>query len=144
MDVEEEEIVAEVAVEEASNEPVEGWNEISALKDVMKRAIMHDGLVRGIRECTKYLDKRRAQLCILADNCSEPAYKKLVAALCTEHGVPIMTVEDQMELGEWAGLCKIDAEGNATKVVKASCCVIHNWGEDSPARQHLLENHLNQ
>ena len=35
--------VAEVAVEEASNEPVEGWNEISALKDVMKRAIMHDG-----------------------------------------------------------------------------------------------------
>merc|ERR1711957_893977 len=121
---------AEVAVEEASNEPVEGWNEISALKDVMKRAIMHDGLVRGIRECTKYLDKRRAQLCILADHCSE-------------HGVPIMTVEDQMELGEWAGLCKIDAEGNATKVVKASCVVIHNWGEDSPARQYLLENHLN-
>jgi len=54
-----------------------------------------------------------------------------------------MTVEDQMELGEWAGLCKIDAEGNATKVVKASCVVIHNWGEDSPARQYLLENHLN-
>merc|ERR1711966_232763 len=116
---EEEEIVAEVAVEEASNEPVEGWNEISALKDVMKRAIMHDGLVRGIREATKNLDKRRAQMCVLADNCSEPAYKKRVAALCTEHSVPIMTVEDQMELGEWAGLCKIDAEGNPVKVVKA-------------------------
>merc|ERR1739843_75758 len=121
MEVDGEEEIVEMEPEaEVSNEPVEGWNEISALKDV----------------------KRRAQLCILADNCSEPAYKKLVSALCTEHGVPMMTVEDQMELGEWAGLCKIDAEGNATKVVKASCVVIHNWGEDSPARQYLLENHI--
>merc|ERR1712188_290544 len=51
-------------------------------------------------------------------------------------------VDDQMELGEWAGLCKIDAEGNAKKVVKASCVVIHNWGEESPARSYVLENHI--
>merc|ERR1711977_72687 len=140
MDVEGEEIAQPEVV---AQEPVEDWNEISALKDVMKRAICHDGLVRGIRECTKNLDKRRAQLCILADNCTEAAYRKLIQALCAEHAVPIMTVEDQMELGEWAGLCKIDAEGNPVKVVKASCVVIHNWGEDSPARQYLLANHLN-
>ena len=140
MDVEGEEIAQTEEV--VAQEPVEDWNELSALKDVLKRALCHDGLVRGIRECTKYLDKRRAQLCILADNCSEPAYKKLVEALCSEHGVPIMKVDDQMELGEWAGLCKIDAEGNAKKVVKASCVVIHNWGEESPARSYLLENHI--
>merc|ERR1712182_86810 len=92
MDVEGEEIAQTEEV--VAQEPVEDWNELSALKDVLKRALCHDGLVRGIRECTKYLDKRRAQLCIL---------------------------------GEWAGLCKIDAEGNAKKVVKASCVVIHNW-----------------
>merc|ERR1712138_192648 len=90
MDVEGEEIAQTEEV--VAQEPVEDWNELSALKDVLKRALCHDGLVRGIRECTKYLDKRRAQLCILADNCSE-------------HGVPIMKVDDQMELGEWAGLC---------------------------------------
>merc|ERR1711861_59225 len=97
-DVEGEEIARTEEV--VAQEPVEDWNELSALKDVLKRALCHDGLVRGIRECTKYLDKRRAQLCILAD-------------LCSEHGVPIVKVDDQMELGEWAGLCKIDAEGNA-------------------------------
>merc|ERR1712006_7015 len=86
-DVEGEEIAQTEEV--VAQEPVEDWNELSALKDVLKRALCHDGLVRGIRECTKYLDKRRAQLCILADNCSEPAYKKLVEALCSEHGVPI-------------------------------------------------------
>merc|ERR1712199_64277 len=88
MDVEGEEIAQTEEV--VAQEPVEDWNELSALQDVLKRALCHDGIVRGIRECTKYLDKRRAQLCILADNCSEPAYKKLVEALCSEHGVPIM------------------------------------------------------
>merc|ERR1712146_563901 len=65
MDVEGEEIAQTEEV--VAQEPVEDWNELSALKDVLKRALCHDGIVRGIRECTKYLDKRRAQLCILAD-----------------------------------------------------------------------------
>merc|ERR1712070_878300 len=61
MEVDGEEEIVEMEPEaEVSNEPVEGWNEISALKDVMKRALCHDGLVRGIRECTKNLDKRCA------------------------------------------------------------------------------------
>jgi len=33
------------------------------------------------------LDKRQALLCVLADNCDEPMYKKLVQALCQEHQV---------------------------------------------------------
>ena len=143
MDVEETpEVEAPVAAEPViESEPLD---KVSALKRVLKNALCHDGLARGIRECARVLDKRRVHLCVLASNCSEPAYKKLIKALCTEHGISLLEVDDNAELGEWAGLCKIDAEGNATKVVKASCCVIHNWGEDSPARQHLLENHLNQ
>ena len=38
-----------------------------------------------------------------------------------------------MKLGEWAGLCKIDQEGNARKVVKCSCAVVRNWGAETPA-----------
>ena len=42
-----------------------------------------------------------------------------------------------MKLGEWAGLCKIDQEGNARKVVKCSCAVVRNWGQETPAHDVL-------
>ena len=35
-----------------------------------------------------------------------------------------MDVPDNKELGEWAGLCEIDSEGNPRKVVGASCIAI--------------------
>ena len=80
----------------------------TALKEVLKNALVHDGLARGLHECAKMLDKGEAKLCILASSCNEPAYTKLVEALCAEHGVDLMKVSDGKELGEWAGLCKID------------------------------------
>jgi len=33
-------------------------------------------------------------------------------------------VEDNKKLGEWAGLCKIDKDGKARKVVGCSCVVV--------------------
>merc|ERR1712224_663608 len=87
---------------EVATEPVveaEPLDTVSALKQVLKKALCHDGLARGIRECARMLDKRRVHLCILADNCSEPAYKKLIEALCTEHGINRMNVPDNTELG---------------------------------------------
>merc|ERR1712004_961944 len=59
-----------------------------------------------------------------AKNCDEPMYKKLVTALCQEHGIPLIKVDSNMKLGEWAGLCKIDQEGKARKVVKCSAAVV--------------------
>merc|ERR1711973_473013 len=70
-----------------------------------KSALIHDGLSRGLHETTKALDKRQALLCILAENCDEAAYKKLVQALCQEHQIPLLTVPDNMQLGKYAGLC---------------------------------------
>ena len=35
-----------------------------------------------------------------------------------------MQVEDNKKLGEWAGLCKIDKDGKARKVVGCSCVVV--------------------
>merc|ERR1712138_373286 len=130
--------VEDTPVEEVVEEE-EPLDTVSALKQVLKKALCHDGLARGLRECAKMLDKRRVHLCVLADNCSEPAYKKLIEALCTEHGINLMRVEDNTELGEWAGLCKIDAEGDARKVVSCSCVCITDYGEQSEALNFLLK-----
>ena len=45
------------------------------------------------------------------------------------------------QLGEWVGLCKIDADGNAKNVVPTSCAVVTEFGEDHHALNVLL-NHL--
>merc|ERR1712005_16192 len=140
MDVDEAQ-VEEVEVPVAAEPVVESepLDRESAFKRVLKNALAHDGLARGIRECARVLDKRRVHLCVLATNCSEPAYQKLIKALCTEHAINLMEVGDNAELGEWAGLCKIDAEGNARKVVSCSCVCITDYGEQSEALDFLLK-----
>uniref|UniRef100_A0A8D3AGR2 40S ribosomal protein S12 n=1 Tax=Scophthalmus maximus TaxID=52904 RepID=A0A8D3AGR2_SCOMX len=96
----------------------------TALPEVLKTALIHDGLARGIREAAKALDKRQAHLCVLAANCDEPMYVKLVEALCAEHQINLIKVDDNKKLGEWVGLCKIDREGKPRKVVGCSCVVV--------------------
>merc|ERR1712137_1238684 len=138
MDVDEAQVEAPVAAEPVIES--ESLDTVSALKRVLKNALCHDGLARGIRECARMLDKRRVHLCVLAKNCSEPAYQKLIKALCTEHAINLLEVDDNAELGEWAGLCKIDAEGNAREVVSCSCVCITDYGEQSEALDFLLKD----
>ena len=63
-----------------------------ALQEVLKTALISDGLARGLHECAKALDKRQAHVCILANNCDEAMYVKLVEALCSEHGINLIKV----------------------------------------------------
>jgi len=44
---------------------------LEALKGVLKLALMHDGLARGLREASKALDRRQAHVCILNESCEE-------------------------------------------------------------------------
>lgn len=132
---EEEEVAAPVA--EEKSEPLDP---LTALQAVLKTSLYHDGLARGLRECVKALDRREAHLCVLAASLDEPAYEKLITALCKEHAIPIIKVDDNKTLGEWAGLCKFNAEGEAVKVVGCSSVVIKSWGEDTDARRVLLDH----
>ena len=111
----------------------------TALKIVLKNALVHDGLARGLHECAKALDTQNAQLCVLSASCNEPAYTKLVEALCAEHGINLMKVSDGKQLGEWAGLAKVDKEGETKKVVGCSCVVVKEWGEESGALSILQD-----
>eukprot|EP00743_Colponemidia_sp_Colp-15_P000177 GILK01000204.1.p1 GENE.GILK01000204.1~~GILK01000204.1.p1 ORF type:complete len:141 (+),score=21.80 GILK01000204.1:48-470(+) len=123
------------------SEPAGPMDLMTAVKEVLKKSLIHDGLSRGLHEAAKALDRRTALLACLAENCSEPAYKRLVEALCAEHNIPLVRIADAKQLGEWAGLCKIDKEGNARKVVGCSCVVVRDYGEESEAL-HFLQNYL--
>merc|ERR1712098_12927 len=113
-----------------------------ALKEVVKKALIHDGLARGLNEARKALEGKNAKLCLLANSCNEQQYTRLIEALCQEGGVTLLkNFGDGKQLGEWCGLCKIDAEGMARKVVNCSCAVITDYGEESEAF-HVIQNHI--
>ncbi|KAG2619142.1 40S ribosomal protein S12-like [Panicum virgatum] len=120
-----------IAVEAPTPVLGEPMDLMTALQLVMKKSGAHDGLVKGLREAAKAIEKHAAQLCVLADDCDQPDYVKLVKALCAEHNVHLVTVPSAKTLGEWAGLCKIDSEGKARKVVGCSCVVVKDYGEES-------------
>ena len=71
---------------------------------MLKKAQAYDGLARGLHETTRAIEKQQAQLCILADDCDQPDYKKLIEALCSEKSVPLLTVEDRETLGAMSGV----------------------------------------
>lgn len=93
----------------------EPLNPQTALQKVLRTSLYNDGLARGLHEAVKALDRREALLCVFSSSCDEPAYKKLIIALCQEHSIPRIEVENSKLLGEWAGLCKYDP-------VRCACC----------------------
>lgn len=126
-------------IEVSADAPKGQLSVIEALQHVLKKANEKGSLARGLSECTKALDRREAHMCVLNENCEEDPYKKLIIALCAAHNIPLIKVPDGKQLGEWAGLCVVDRDGNARKVVGASCVVVKDWGEDTEARPVLLK-----
>ena len=111
----------------------------TAVAAVLKKALAHDGLSRGLHEAARALERGGAQLCVLADDCDQPDVKKLVEALCAEHNVSLLSVPESKQLGTWAGLCKLDADGEPRKVVGCSCAVVTDYGEESEGLSVLQE-----
>ena len=77
---------------------------LTALQLVLKKSLAHDGLARGLHEGAKAIEKHAAQLCVLAEDCNQPDYTKLVQVLCAEHNVNLISVPSAKKLGEWAGV----------------------------------------
>merc|ERR1711997_1104511 len=116
----------------------------TAVQDVLKQGAIQDGLSRGLNEAVRALERKDALICLLAENCDEANYVRLVEALCRENQIPVLKIGDNKTLGEWAGLCKIDREGSARKVVGCSCVVVKEFGEESPALAVLQEHFKNK
>ncbi|EFA80872.1 40S ribosomal protein S12 [Heterostelium album PN500] len=132
--------MSEGDVVSAITNPVEKVTDpMVALQKVLKEALACRGVARGLHEVVRDLDTRAARLCVLAENCDEPNYVRLVKGLCAEHDIPLITVEDSKLLGEWAGLCKLDKEATARKVVACSCVAIKTFGKESEEYKFLME-----
>ena len=119
----------------------------TALAKVCKAAFCEDNLARGINETCRAIDttyegNTRAVLCLLADDCDEQNYKKLVTALCKTRIVALQTVDQKKKLAIYAGLCRFDAEGQPKKVRKCSSLVIKRWPKSEEAACNIIKQHF--
>nr|AAA69926.1 ribosomal protein S12 [Saccharomyces cerevisiae] len=136
------EVQEETVVEQTAEVTIE-----DALKVVLRTALVHDGLARGLRESTKALTRGEALLVVLVSSVTEANIIKLVEGLANdpENKVPLIEgLPDAKQLGEWAGLGKIDREGNARKVVGASVVVVKNWGAETDELSMIMEHFSQQ
>ncbi|CAI2382160.1 unnamed protein product [Moneuplotes crassus] len=111
---------------------------LTELPKVIQKSQINDGLVHGLNEVVKALDRKEAQLCILADNCEESKYTTLVEAFAAQNNIPLIHVDERNQLGEWLGLYKKDEEGNIRKLRGVSSCAIKDFGEGSTALEYTL------
>merc|ERR1719394_2069286 len=116
---------------EVPQEEEKADNITDAIKSVIKKSQANDGLVKGLNEVLKALDRKQALVCVLASDCEDAKYKKFVTAMAAAGGIPLIEVDSRMDLGEWLGLCQYDKEGNPRKVKGTSSVAIKNYGEET-------------
>ncbi|XP_070034858.1 small ribosomal subunit protein eS12-like isoform X2 [Nicotiana tomentosiformis] len=133
--------VAVAAAETPAPALVEPMDIMTALQLVLRKSRAHGGLARGLHEGAKVIEKHAAQLCVLAEDCDQLDYVKLVKTLCADHNISLITVPNAKTLGEWAGLCKIDSEGKARKVVGCGCVVVKDYGEETEGL-HIVQEYV--
>ncbi|TYH56163.1 hypothetical protein ES332_D09G289300v1, partial [Gossypium tomentosum] len=123
----------------------------TALPLVIRKPRVHGGLARGLHEAAKAIEQHNAHLCVLADDCDQPDYVKLVKAPCADQNVKVPRAPSAKTLGEWMRLhsfympivlhlwmllCKDRFEGKARKVVGCSCVVVKQHEAVEVVQQH--------
>lgn len=112
---------------------------MSSLQIVLKKSLASDGLARGIREAVKALERRKARLIILAEDCEKEDYQRLIEALADSTNTPLVHVPSRADLGEWAGLTRFLKNGDVKKKIGSSVVAITSYGQESEALHFTLE-----
>lgn len=89
------------------------------IQSIVNQQVSMRQAVLGLRSVSKLIAQGLAELVILASDVNEAQYKALVEALARENKTALINVDSKEILGTWAGLSKIDEEG---EVVKARPC----------------------
>ena len=91
------------------------------------------------RRCSKALDRGAARLCILAKDCDNDEYTRLVQALCSENNVPLIMADEGKKLGEWVGLASFSEDATVRKSVRCSVAVVTDFGEETAALNIVMK-----
>ena len=136
--------VEDVQVEVQETEAPKGKMSVEdALQEVLKKALVHDGLARGLREAAKALDKRQAHLCVLNESCTEGEYVKLIEALCTEHKINLIKVSlfygSLSHVYAWSGSpgarpSELSGANSPGRPLTPLCLVSPDLGPEAPRR----------
>jgi small subunit ribosomal protein S12e len=106
----------------------------TALKRIVQTSSADSLLAKGIHEVSKALESKdekvKAKYVLLAKNCTEANYVKIIKGLAAQNKVPVYEIEQGETLGEWLGICKLDKNGNVTKKRKCSSVAIRDFSSD--------------
>ena len=112
------------------------------LKRIIQTSNSDSLLAKGIHEVAKALESKdekvKAKYVILAKNCTEANYVKIVKGLALQNKVPVFEVEAGETLGEWLGICKHDKNGNVTKKRRCSSVAIRDFSNDVKEEEKKL------
>lgn len=114
-----------------------------ALQTCIQVAWQNRHLARGLNECARALE-RRAVMCVFSRECAEENYTKLIMAMCREHNIPIVQVDDSKQLALWSNLAKIDEDGEVKRWPKCTCVVITQWDPKSTDAQNRVQSYVQQ
>lgn len=80
---------------------------------------------------------------ILAEDCNDDNYKKLVIGLAKKQNVPVWKLDKGALLGEWIGICKFLNKAQKLKSRKCSSVVVKDYAiEVSEGEKNLIEDRL--
>ncbi|KAF8294108.1 putative 40S ribosomal protein S12 [Trypanosoma cruzi] len=134
----------ETRVEKQGEEPtvtqqldVEPENLRDAIRIVVRKSLEVNGLVRGLSEVARALDRRTAHMCLLAADCEDEEYKKLIKALASQANIDFVEVESREELAEWPVFRSRKATA-ASRPLSARGVAIRDFGERTRALNMLL------
>lgn len=114
-----------------------------SLKKVIRSAKFEDNLAKGLHESCKTLENKETPvLCLLAKDCADKKYKDVIIGLAKQNNVPLVEVDSKVELGEWCGLCKYDADENPRKVRGCSSVVIKKYAESEESDKNIIEQYI--
>lgn len=103
----------------------------TALPLVIRKSKAHSGLAWALHEAAKAIEKHNAHLCVIADDCDQPDYVKLVKALCADHNVKMLRAPSAKALGEWAGVSKFSSLSYWARIIYL-LLMQPNWKSHNP------------
>jgi small subunit ribosomal protein S12e len=103
----------------------------TALKRIIQTCDNDSLLAKGLHEVCKAIEnkdeKLKAKFVILAKNCSDPNYVKIVKGLANRNKIPIIEIDEGETMGEFLGFCKYDKNKSVTKARKCSSVAIRDF-----------------